>query len=106
MSGKFSRDKGSRFERDLAKILTAGGFPASRNARNGLSTDDIAHQIPGLHIEAKHCEKIMIPKWWEQAVKDAEGRRPAIVFKQNHKSPRVVIELDYFLELLRCTHGI
>lgn len=100
MGGKSSRDKGARFERALAKILTAAGFTASRNARNGISTDDIAHSIPGVHVEAKHCERLEIPKWWDQCVRDASGREPVLVFKQNRQGERVVITLDYFLRLL------
>lgn len=99
MSGRRSRDRGARWERELAKILTAAGFPSSRNARNGLSTDDVAHTIPNVHLEAKNAERLEIPKWWEQAVRDAKGRHPVIVFKQNRTEPRVVITLDHYLEL-------
>lgn len=98
--GKASREKGSRFERKVAEILTAAGFPATRNARNGISTDDIAHSIEGVHLEAKHCERLELPKWWRQAERDAEGRKIAIVFKQNNVEPRVAITFEYYLELL------
>lgn len=97
--GRASRQKGARFERQLAKILTAAGFPSTRNARNGISTDDIAHSVPGVHIEAKHCEKLEIPKWWRQAESDCDGREIVIAFKQNRVEPKVVITLAHYLEL-------
>lgn len=99
MGGKASREKGARFERDLAKILTRAGFPSSRNARNGISTDDIAHSLPGVHLEAKHCERLEIPKWWAQCVRDAEDRAPVLVFKQNRAGERVITTLEHYLDL-------
>lgn len=101
MGGKASRDKGARWERKVAEILTAAGFPSSRNARNGISTDDIAHTVPGVHIEAKHCERLEMPKWRRQAERDADGREVAIIYKQNRVDPRVDISLDHYLELLK-----
>lgn len=100
VGGRASREKGARWERELAKILTAAGFPSTRNARNGISTDDIAHGIEGLHIEAKNCERLEIPKWWRQAEGDAEGREIVLAIKQSRKEPIVVIRLDYLLKLL------
>lgn len=106
MTGKFSRNKGARWERDLAKILTAAKFPSTRNARNGISTDDIAHTIPDVHIEAKNCARLEIPKWWEQAEKDSDGRKIVLAIKRARKPAIVILELDYYLELERCRNGL
>lgn len=97
--GRASRAKGARFERELAKTLTKSGFPATRNARNGISTDDISHSIEGLHIEAKSCEKLAIPAWWKQAERDADGRDILLAIKQNRKEPIVVCTLEHYLHL-------
>lgn len=99
MGGRASREKGARFERELAKILTAAGFPASRNARNGISTDDIAHQIDGLHIEAKNCARMEIPKWWKQAESDAGDRDILLAVNRSRQEPLAVMTLKHYLEL-------
>lgn len=108
--GKASRDKGSRAERELAKILTAAGFPSTRNARNGISTADIAHPLDDVHLECKWVENISIPAWWKQATGDiAESDRPdripVVAFRQSSKPWRVVTTLDHYLEL-RKNNGV
>lgn len=96
---KASRDKGARGERELARILTEAGFASTRNARNGLSTDDIAHCLPDTHVECKWSETLCIPAWWTQTMRDASGRVPVIAFRQSHQPWRVVTLLDHYLDL-------
>tara|TARA_R110000803_G_scaffold43701_7_gene93053 strand:+ start:7260 stop:7676 length:417 start_codon:yes stop_codon:yes gene_type:complete len=75
MSGKKSRDKGARGEREAAAYLTKLGFESERNGRNGYSTDDL--RVPGLpnvHIEVKFGYESMglggavLRHAWEQAM--------------------------------------
>lgn len=56
--GAASRAKGATAEREVAAILTAAGFPCERNARNGLSAEDVAHAIPGVYLEVKRKERL------------------------------------------------
>jgi len=58
--GRRSRNKGANGEREVAKILNQYGFNGERNARNGLSKEDVAHTINGVHIEVKRSEKILL----------------------------------------------
>lgn len=73
-AGKKGRRKGARGERAAAEYLRSLGFEAERNARNGISTDDL--RVPGLpmvHIEVKYGVRGMdvqtasLRKAWEQA---------------------------------------
>lgn len=49
-----SRQKGARGEREAAAYLRKLGFDATRNGRNGYSTDDlIVAGLPNVHIEVK-----------------------------------------------------
>ena len=84
MSGKKSRDKGARGEREAAKFLTRLGFGCSRNARNGISTGDLTaiESLPNVHIEVKFGYGAMdihtadLRKAWEQAALEAWGSVP------------------------------
>ena len=51
-----SKDKGKRFERQLASRFREYGYDAKRTAQYCGNTGDAADVIglPGIHIEAKH----------------------------------------------------
>ena len=55
-----SKDKGKRFERDIANYLKEHGFDARRSAQYCGNTGDAADVVglPGFHIECKHQEKM------------------------------------------------
>ena len=89
---KNSRAKGARGEREAAAYLTKLGFPAERNARNGLSTDDLViPSLPGVHIEVKRSEAIGLgTKALRDAIAQAEsnaGARRAFVLWKNNGCP-------------------
>jgi hypothetical protein len=73
-----SRAKGCRGEREAARYLTSIGFEASRNGRNGYSTDDlIVPGLPNVHVEVKFgvvgmdIGTALLRKAWEQAADGA-----------------------------------
>ena len=107
------REKGAEAEREVAAILTAAGFPASRNARNGKSAEDIAHAIPGVYLEVKRRETTKIWEWIAQAREDCHRsgdhmrtglglwpRTPLVVFRRNRSEWLACLPLDDLLELL------
>lgn len=101
-SGRRSRNKGARGEIEVARILTAAGWQASRMGRNGVTSEDVLHNLPGYHLEVKRCETLQLPKWLRQAEGDAaEGAKPLVVFRQSKQPWRVVIKLDDFLEIVQ-----
>lgn len=61
--------------------------------------------LPGLHIEAKHQEKMYLYDWMAQAKNDAlangKGLLPAVFHKKNNASILVTMELDDFMNLYR-----
>ena len=85
-----SRRKGERFERELASVLRAEGYDTRRTAQYCGNTGDASDVIglPGIHIEAKHCEQMRLYEWVEQAIRDAEagGKNdlPAGVHRKNN----------------------
>lgn len=75
-----SKQKGARFERLLASKFREYGYEARRTAQYCGNTGDASDVVglPGLHIEAKHQERMQLYDWHAQAKRDAAagGRKP------------------------------
>ena len=64
-----SKQKGNRFERDLAKLLNSHGFDCRRGQQfSGIEGDDVVG-LDGIHIEAKAVEALNVWKAMEQATR-------------------------------------
>lgn len=98
-----SKDKGKRFERQLANILKARGYEARRTAQFCGNTGEAADVIglPGIHIEAKHQETMRLYDWMHQAERDAAGggNIPMVIHKKNNEETLATMRLDDFLDL-------
>lgn len=106
--GKMSRDKGARFERELAGKFREYGYTGSQRTaqhcgKNGGKPDVIG--VPYIHIEAKHQEKMYLYDWMEQAKRDAtaagEGNLPAVFHRKNHAEILVTMRFDDWIQLYR-----
>lgn len=99
-----SKQKGARFERQLASKLREHGYDARRTAQYCGNTGEAADVIglPGLHIEAKHQETMRLYDWMAQAKRDAKGQKlPAVFHKKNNSSILVTMEFDDFMEIYK-----
>lgn len=103
-----SKQKGARFERQLARIFRDYGYDdARRTAQYCGNTGDASDVVglPGLHVEAKHCEQMRLYEWMAQAKNDAhkggKGLLPAVFHKKNNAEILVTMELDAFMNLYR-----
>lgn len=101
-----SKQKGARFERQLAKIFREYGYSESRRTvqycgSSGEAADVIG--LPGIHVEAKHQEKMQLYDWMEQTERDAAGggKLPAVFHKKNNHEILVTMPLDSWMELYR-----
>ena len=57
---------------------------------------------PGIHIEAKHQERMSLYDWMEQAKRDAKsGELPAVFHKKNNAEILVSMELADWIKLYR-----
>ena len=105
--GKASREKGKRFERSLASRLREHGYDARRTAQYCGSTGDASDVVglPGIHIEAKHQERMQLYEWMAQAKRDAEAggkpALPAVFHKKNNAEILVTMTLDDWINLYR-----
>ena len=103
-----SKQKGARFERLLASKFREHGYDdARRTAQYCGNTGDASDVVglPGLHVEAKHQERMQLYDWMAQAKRDAkaggENRLPAVFHKKNNAPILVTMELDDFMDLYR-----
>lgn len=104
--GKMSREKGKRFERQLAKIFREYGYSDSRRTAQYCGNTGDASDVTGLlgiHVEAKHQEKMKLYDWMDQAKHDASGtgEMPVVFHKRNNHEILVSMQLDTFFELYR-----
>ena len=101
-----SREKGKKGELELAHRLTDLGHPSHRgNQYKGTPDSPDVVGLPGLHVEAKHQERMQLYEWMSQAVRDAEaggeGRLPAVFHKKNNADILVTMRLEDFMSIYR-----
>ena len=103
-----SKQKGARFERLLASKFREYGYDdARRTAQYCGNTGDASDVVglPGIHVEAKHQEKMCLYDWMAQAIRDAEagggGKLPAVFHKKNNADILVTMTLDAWFNLYR-----
>lgn len=100
-----SKQKGARFERQLASRFREYGYAARRTAQYCGNTGDASDVIglPGIHIEAKHCEQMRLYEWMAQAKRDSAGtgRIPAVFHKKNNAEILVTMEFEDWMNLYR-----
>ena len=100
-----SRDKGARYEREIASRLKECGYNAMRTAQHCGKSGDAADVVglDGIHIECKHQEQIKIYDWMGQAVRDSEGtgNKPTVFFRKNNHETLVCMRLEDWIEIYR-----
>lgn len=104
MNGARSRRKGKRGERELARLLTAEGFPAVRGQqhRGGPGSPDVVvASLPAIHFEAKRCEKLALYDALDQARRDAGDKLPVVAHRRNGCEWVAILRLDDLLAIVR-----
>ena len=103
-----SKQKGARFERTLASIFRDYGYTDARRTaqycgNTGQAADVVG--LPGIWIEAKHCEQMRLYEWIDQAKRDAEAsgelKLPVVFHKKNNHEILVSMPMYVFMELYR-----
>lgn len=100
-----SKQKGARFERSLASKLKEYGFEARRTAQYCGNTGDASDVVglPGIHIEAKHQERMNLYDWIDQAKRDSKGTGniPVVFHKKNNSEILVTMRFDDWMNLYK-----
>ena len=104
--GRASRQKGARFELQIAHYLQEHGYPdAHRTAQHCGKTGDAGdvEGVGGLHIECKHVEKLNLYATYHQAVRDSSangnGNIPVVIHRKNREETLVTMSLDNFIKI-------
>lgn len=98
-----SKNKGCRGERELANVLQGYGYDTHRGQQfaGGVDSPDV-YGLPGIHIECKRVENLNVHKAYEQATRDAEGKKiPAVFHRRNREKWMVTMSLDDFMEIYK-----
>lgn len=105
-----SKQKGARFERHLASKFREYGYADSRRTaqycgNTGDASDVVG--LPGIHIEAKHQERMQLYDWMDQAKRDASGtgNLPVVFHKKNNSEILVTMQFDSFMKLYKDWEG-
>ena len=103
VSGRMSKEKGKKGEREFARVCRDNGFPSARRGQqyNGIDGEDVVG-LPGLHIEVKRVEKFSLYDALDQAKRDAgEGVLPIVAHRRNNCRWVVVMDIEDWFELYR-----
>ena len=103
-----SKQKGARFERKLAALFRDYGYDESRRTaqycgNTGDASDVVG--LPGIHVEAKHQERMQLYDWMDQAKRDVEAggedKLPVVFHKKNNAEILVTMRFDDFMEIYK-----
>lgn len=100
-----SKQKGARFERQLSSKFRDYGYDSRRTAQYCGNTGDASDVVglEGIHIEAKHQERMQLYDWMDQAKRDSKntGNMPVVFHKKNNCEILVTMQLDSFMKLYK-----
>ena len=109
MSGKRSRNKGARGEREfLGKLGDELGEVLTRNLQQTREGGGDCLQVKGWAIEVKRQERLSRGAWWRQAVEQAEkaGVQPMLAYRRNNEEWRVWVKEGHDLTIAQAAGAI
>ena len=102
--GKLSRDKGKRFEREVARRIReelGGDVQRGHQSRSGKDASDITGASWPFWTECKVGQRPNIIAAIKQAKRDTDGRPVLVVSKRDREETLVTMEWSTFSELLQ-----
>ena len=100
-----SKQKGARFERELAKRFREQGYEDARRTQQYCGNTGEASDVEGLpyiHVEAKHYKKQAFDyDWMEQAKRECKDNLPAVFHKIDNHEILVTMTLEDWFTLYR-----
>ena len=108
--GKYSRDKGARFEREIANRLKEVFGPRTTRSSGQCFKGDLRADVdcPEIWVECKVGKRPNIKAALEQA-EEAEagaktGKSPVAICKWDRQEPIASMRLDFFIELIKIAY--
>ena len=98
MTGRASREKGARGEREVCKLLSenlGGTFNRLLKQYQQSQLSDIEQLVGPYSLEVKNCAKTNLRAWWQQAVTaaDKRGAVPCLAYKVPRRGWKFVVPL-------------
>lgn len=108
MSGKMSREKGKRGEREWARCCRGHGYDCRRTSQycgqSGDASDVVG--LPGIHQEVKRVERLDLYGAMLQAKRDARQRElPIVAHRKNDHGWVVIMDADDWFMLYSAWEG-
>ena len=106
MSGRRSRSKGARWERQVARVLSdALDVDAHRGdqRRKGSDAPDVDWVGCKVWVEAKVGARPNIQKAIHQSIEATDGRTIVVISKKDREEPLVTMLLDDWMDLFKQT---
>ena len=99
-----SKEKGKRYEREIAGYFKKLGFNARRSVQyNGRVEEGQADVVgvPFLHIECKFREKLNVEEALQQAIRDngTKNKIPVVIHRRSNEKSKVTMSLDDFMKI-------
>lgn len=108
MSGRKSKQKGARGEREFAAFLTEHGFPAHRGCQfsGGEDSPDVkCESLPYMHHEVKRVERLDLWTSLEQAINDAGQKMPVVHHRPSRRDWISIMRSEDLMTLLKIIQG-
>lgn len=104
-SGRYSRNKGKRGERQWRDFLKSHGFNARRGQQfsGEEGRDVICEGMPEIHHEVKYQEAVpkKIYDYLFQAKRDAKELIPIVALRRNNYDWAIVMDADDFIKIIK-----
>jgi len=97
-----SRQKGARYEREIARYLDENGFPSHRGQQfsGGKDSPDVVSPDFPLHIEAKFVERLDLYGAMTQSIRDAGDKPPSVIHRRKNSESLITMRLEDFISIL------
>ena len=100
-----SKAKGKGTELKACKALNSIGITARRSqqfcGRNPDASDIVTPDLPDIYWEIKGVESLSVQATMDRCREDCGDKAPILLWYKNRKPPLAVMELNYFLKLLK-----
>lgn len=101
-TGKMSRDKGKRGERQFAALCRDKGYEVRRTSQYCGKTGDASDCVglPGIHIEVKRVERLNLQEAMQQAIHDSGLKKiPIVAHRRNDCEWLITMQAEDWFKL-------
>lgn len=97
-----SRQKGARYEREIARYLEENGYPSHRGQQfsGGKDSPDVVSPDFPCHIETKFVERLDLYGAMTQSIRDAGEKPPCVVHRKKNSESYITLRLEDFMLIL------